>query len=187
MKTHVLNVRSAAVLALITTLFSACDLLDKADDVSFDATVDETIIVTEENEGTNVSYNKIVTLDATADPDINKYKNKLSGFTVKKVSYQVTNFNGPESARFSGTMSFGEASQTTATVAVTVTNLNLQQAFNSGQVLDLPINQADVDAIAGVLKNDKAVKLYLDGLLSATPLTCSIKVILDVSVKADAL
>jgi len=187
MKTHVLKAHSAVALVLISTLFTACDLLDKADDVSFDATVDETIIVTEENEGTNVSYNKIVTLDATADPDINKYKNKLSGFTVKKVSYQVTNFNGPESARFSGTMSFGEASQTTATVAVTVTNLNLQQAFNSGQVLDLPINQADVDAIAGMLKNDKAVKLYLDGLLSATPLTCSIKVILDVSVKADAL
>ncbi len=187
MKTHVLKARSAAVLALITTLFTACNLLDKADDVSFDATVDETIIVTEENEGTNVSYNKIVTLDATADPDINKYKNKLSGFTIKKVCYQVTNYDGPEGARFSGTLSFGEASQTTATVAATITNLNLQQAFNAGQVLELPVNPADVDAIAGMLKNDKAVKLYLDGLLSATPLTCSIKVILDVSVKADAL
>jgi hypothetical protein len=187
MKTHVLKARSAAVLALITTLFTACNLLDKADDVSFDATVDETIVVTEENEGTNVSYDKIVTLDATADPDINKYKNKISGFTVKKVSYQITNFNGAEGATFSGTLSFGEASQTTRTVAATITNLNLQQTFSSGQVLELPINQADVDTIAGMLKNDKAVKLYLDGLLSSTPLICHIKVILDVSVKADAL
>ena len=187
MKTHVLKARSAAVLALITTLFAACDLFDKADDVNFDATLDETIIVAEENEGTNVSYTKIVTLDATADPDINKYKNKVEGFTVKKVSYQVIDFYGSEGALFSGTLSFGEASQTTPTVAVTITNFNLQQAYSSGQVFELPINQADVDAIAGMLKNGKAVKLYLEGLLSATPMTCSIKVILEVSVKADAL
>ena len=187
MKTHVLKARSAALLALITTLFTACDLFDKADDVSFDATVDERVIVTEENEGTNVSYTKIVTLDATADPDINKYKNKISGFTIKKVSYQITNFNGPEDATFSGTLSFGEAAQTTPTVAATITNLNLQEAFNASQVLELPINQGDIDAIAGMLKDDKAVKLYLDGLLSATPMTCTIKVILDVTVKADAL
>lgn len=187
MKTQVLKARSAAVLALITTLFTSCDLLDKADDVNFDATVDEIIIVTEENEGSNVSYAKIVTLDATADPDINKYKNKVSGFTVKKVRYQVTNFIGPVGATFSGTLSFGAASQTTPTVAATISNLNLQQAFSSGQVLELPISQADVDAIAGMLKDDKAVKLYLDGLLSETPMTCSVKVILDVSVKADAL
>lgn len=187
MKNHVLKVSSAAVLALITTLFTACDLFEKADDVSFDATVDETIVVTEEDEGTDVTYTKIVTLDATADPDINKYKNKISGFTVKKISYQIVNFIGAEGASFSGTLSFGDASQSTPTVAATINNLNLQQGFTSGQVFDLPISQANVDAVAAMLKDDKAVKLYLDGVLSQTPLTCSIKVILDVTVKADAL
>jgi hypothetical protein len=187
MKTHVLKTRSAAVLVLIATLFTSCDLLDKADDVNFDATLDETITVVEEVEGTNVTYTEIVTLDATADPDINKYKNKVSGFTVKKVSYQVIGYDGPEGATFSGTLSFGDASQTNATIAATINNLNMRQAFISGQVMELPIDPADVNAIAGMLKDDKAVKLYLDGLLSATPLTCSVKVIMDVSVKADAL
>ena len=187
MKTHVLKALSVLALALTTILFSACDLFDKADDINFDSTVDETIIVTDENEGTNESYTKTITLDATADPDINKYKNKISGFTVKKVSYQVTSFDGAPGATFSGTLSFGDASQTTPTVAATITNLNLQQAYSSGQVFDLPINQADVDKIATMLKDDKAVKLYLDGLLSATPLFANIQVILDVTVKADAL
>ena len=187
MKTHVLKTLSVVALAFTTILFTSCDLLNKADDVNFDATVDETIAVTEEDEGTNVSYIKTITLDATADPDINKYKNKISGFTVKKISYQVISFDGTAGATFSGTLSFGDASLTTPTVAATVTNLNLQQAYTSGQVFDLAINQADVDKIATMLKDDKAVKLYLDGLLSSAPLYSNIKVILDVTVKADAL
>lgn len=175
------------VLALTTTLFSACDLLDKADDVSFDATVEETILIAEENEGTNVSYAETITLDATSDPDISKYKSKISGFTIKKISYQVVTFDGPTGATFSGTISFGDASQATPTVAATVTNLNLQQANSSGQIFELVFNQSDVDKIAAMLKDDKAVKLYLNGFLSATPVYSGIRVILDVSVKADAL
>ncbi|MBA4053184.1 MAG: hypothetical protein C0490_00585 [Marivirga sp.] len=175
------------VLALTTTLFSACDLLDKADDVNFDASVEETILITEENEGNNVAYTETITLDATSDPDISKYKSKISGFIIKKISYQVVSFDGQTGATFSGTLSFGDASQGTPTVAATVNNLNLQQAYTSGQTFDLVINQSDVDKIAAMLKDDKAVKLYLNGLLSATPLFSSIRVILDVSVKADAL
>ena len=186
MKKHVLKTLSLVVLALITILVSACSLFDKADDVNFDATLDETIVVTEPDEGTNVVYAKTIVLDAASDPDINKYKNKISGFTIKKVSYQVTSFTGG-SCVFSGTLSFGDASTSTPTVAATITNLNLQQAYSFGQVFDLPINQADVDKIASLLKDDKAVKLYLDGSLSTTPVTSSILVILDVSVKADAL
>jgi hypothetical protein len=51
----------------------------------------------------------------------------------------------------------------------------------------MSINQTDIDKIANLLKDDKAVKLYLDGLLSATPLFTNVRVILEVSVKADAL
>lgn len=187
MKTHVLKALSLVVLALTTTLFTACDLLDKAKNIDFDATLEETIFVNEENEGTNVTYTETITLDATTDPDIDKYKSKITGFTIKKVSYQITSYDGPTGSTFSGTLSFGDASQTTPTVAATIANLDFQQAYTSGQVFELTINQADVDKIATMLKDDKAVKLYLNGLLSATPLYSSIKVILEVSVKADAL
>jgi len=186
MKTHVLKKLSVVMLALTTSIFGACDLFDKADDISFDSTLDETIVVTEESSGTNVVYAKTIVLDAASDPDINKYKNKISGFTVKKVSYQVTNFTG-DASLFSGTLSFGDASTTTPTVVATISNLNLQEAFSSGQVFDLPISQSDVDKIAGMLKDDKAVKLYLNGSLSTTPVFSNILVILEVSVKADAL
>ena len=187
MKTPVSRKFFLSTLILSTLFISSCDLLDKADDVSFDATLEETISVTEESSGTNVAYSETITLDAKTDPDINKYKDKITGFTVKKVSYQITSFDGTANATFSGTVSFGDASTTTPTVAATISNLNFQTANAAQTVFELPIVQADIDKIANLLKDDKAVKIYLNGTLSSTPLYSNVRVILEVSVKADAL
>ena len=187
MKIQVFRKLSFSALIVSSFLISSCDLLDKADDVNFDTTLEETINISEQDAGTNVAYSETITLDATTDPDINEYKNKITGFTVKKVSYQITGYDGPSNATFSGTVSFGDASTTTPTVAATISNLNFQTA-NAGQtIFDLPVSQADIDKIGNLLKDDKAVKIYLNGTLSATPLYSNVRVILEVSVKADAL
>jgi hypothetical protein len=177
MKTQILRVISLVVMVSFTTLFVACDLLDEVDDIDFDATLEESIDVTEASTGTNVSYTETIILDATADPDIDEYKDKITGFTINKVSYQITSFDGTAGTTFTGT----------STVSATITNLNLQTAYSSGQIFDLTISQADVDKVAALLKDDKAVKIYLAGVLSKTPLYCTVRIILEVSVKADAL
>ena len=187
MKTKFLKSIALIVLVSFTILFTSCDLFDKVDDVNFDATLEETISITEESTGTNVAYSETILLDATSDPDIDQYKDKISGFTIKKVSYQVTSFDGASVSTFSGTLAFGDASLNTSTVSATITNLNLQQAYTSGQIYELTFNQADADKIATMLKEDKAVKIYLNGTLSQTPVYCLVNVIVDVSVKADAL
>ena len=187
MKTQLLKALGLVVVGSFTTLFTSCDLFDKVDDVNFDTSLEQTINITEESTGTNVAYSETILLDATSDPDIDEYKDKISGFTIKKVSYQVTSFDGASVSTFSGTLAFGDASLTTSTVSATITNLNLQQAYTSGQIFELTFNQADADKIAALLKDDKAVKIYLNGTLSQTPVYAIVNVIVDVSVKADAL
>lgn len=187
MKKQFLKTVGLVLLVSFTTLFASCDLFEDADDIDFDATLEETITITEESTGTNVAYAETIILDATADPDIDEYKDKITGFTIKKISYQVTSYDGPSLCTFSGTLAFGDASLATSTVSATITNLNLQQAFTSAQVFDLTFSQGDADKIAALLKDDKAVKIYLNGTLSQTPVFCTVRVIADVSVKADAL
>lgn len=187
MKTFVLPRSLFGGVAFAITLLTGCDLLNQADDVNFNAILEDDFQVAEEDEGTNVAYTQTLTLDATSDPDVEKYKSKISGFTVNKVTYRISNFTGANGATFTGTLSFGDASQSTPTVAVTINNLNLQQAYASGLEYELLINQGDVDKIGAMLKDDKAVKLYLVGTLTAAPVFADIKVFLDVSVKADAL
>lgn len=187
MKTQVSRKLSICASILSALAIGSCDLLDKADDVNFDTTLEETINITEESEGTNVAYGETITLDATSDPDINEYKNKITEFKVNKVSYQIVSYDGPSNATFSGTIAFGDVSTTTPTVSAVISNFNFQTANAAQTIFDLPINQADIDKIAGLLKDDKAVKIYLNGTLSSTPLYCTALVILEVSVKADAL
>jgi len=187
MKTQILKGVSLVVLLSFATLFNACSLFDSVDDVDFDATLEQTFTITEEVTGTNVNYNNTIILDATDDSDIDTYKEKIKGFTIKKISYQVTSFTGASTSTFSGTLAFGDAALGTSTVSATITNLNLQQAFSSATVYDLTFNQSDVDKIAALLLDDKAVKLYLTGVLSQTPVFCTVNVILEVSVKADVL
>lgn len=187
MKTQYLKTIALVVLVSFTTLFTSCDLFDKVDDVDFDSTLEQTFTVTEEGTATNVNYTKTIVLDATDDSDIEAYKDKIKGFTIKKISYQVTSFDGASVSTFSGTLGFGDASLATSTVSATITNLNLQQAYTSGQAFDLTFNQADVDKIEALLMDDKAVKIYLNGVLSQTPVYCTVNVILEVSVKANVL
>ncbi|NJM26790.1 MAG: hypothetical protein HC859_16260 [Bacteroidia bacterium] len=177
---------SLSCLLLIAISFGGCDWFDSVDDVSFGSTLEEDISVAEDNSGENVAYEKTIVLDATADPDIDKYKSKIKGFKINNISYQVTGYDGLATT-FNGSLAFGDASSTSPQVLASITNLNLQTAFLNGTVFDLSLSQGDVDTIAGLLKDDKAVKLYLTGTLSQTPVYFTVHVILDVTVEADAL
>ncbi len=52
---------------------------------------------------------------------------------------------GPAGATFSGTLSFGEAFQSTPTVAVTITDFDLELAYTSGRLYDLTFSQSDIN------------------------------------------
>jgi len=187
MKTIGFRLASCVVVTTIIFLLGSCSLFEDVDDVSFDTTLDETLTVSEPDAGTNVAYEEVLTLDATSDPDISKYKAKIKGFKVNKVSYQIINYAGDFSTVFNGSLSFGDASSSSASVAATVSNLNVKQAYLSGTVYELLINQADIDKIAALLKDDKAVKIYLNGTLSQTPVSFDVNVVMDVTVEANAL
>ena len=74
------------LLLLVFSAFSSCDLLDKADDVSFDTTLPLTFIIDEnaDNPG-GMSYSDTQLLDATSDPEVAKYASKIKEFKVNKI------------------------------------------------------------------------------------------------------
>ena len=187
MKAYMLRMFSLVVLGIITTLFATCDKIDELDDVDFDAPLEGSINVNAPSAGTNVPYSDVIILDAMTDPDINEYASKIKSFTINSIRYQIISYDGPADALFSGTIAFGEAFQSTASVFATIDNFDLQQAYTTGQIFDLTFSPADITTIQNFLLNDKAVNIYLDGSLSETPLYCTIKIYLDVTVKADAL
>lgn len=187
MKTLMFRMLSLVVLGFCATFFTTCSTVDALDDVNFDGTIDGTINVNAPDEGTNVAYSDVIVLDAKDDPDINQYADKIKSFTIKSIGYQITSYDGPADAKFSGTLAFGGASQSSAAIFAAIADFDFQAAYSSGEIFDLTFNQSDINMIQDFLQNEKAVKFYLDGTLTKTPLYCTVKIYLEVSVKADAL
>src|SRR6187551_813152 len=126
MKSFIQKITLFSLLGMLT-LLAGCDLFNDLDDVSFDSTLSENIVVSESGTGTNVANSKIIVLDATTDPDINQYKDKIKGIKVNKVSYKVISYTAADLVTLSGTMSFGESTTSSPTVIATVAGINLKE------------------------------------------------------------
>jgi hypothetical protein len=185
MKNLIQFLASITIVALSILSFPGCSLFDKVDDISFNSSLTEYLEVIDNSTGQNVAYSETIVIDATTDPDVNKYLDKIKGFTLQKLTYQIVGVsNTAPGTLFSGNMSFGAISSGTPSVAVTITNLDVNDLST---VHELTINQSDINTINSLLKTDKAVKFYLTGTLSQTPVNLLIEIIMDVKVDADAL
>ncbi len=165
-----------AALAMVI-LLASCNLFDKVDDVSFTTEFEDSFVVNNAPAGT---YSDVITLDATSDPEVSKYKEKIKGITLNKITYRVTNFDGPTGTTFSGNALFGTNG---ALGIVEISNLNLA----STEELELNLTQDTVDKVANQLKDDKKVTVTFAGTFSSGPVSCVIELKVNAKVTADAL
>src|SRR4051812_47850680 len=83
----------AIALALI---FTGCNLFDNAADVSFGAPIEGSLLVSEAAASTGASFSDALTIDATSNTEVAKYKDKIKNFTVNKITYKITDYTGDE-------------------------------------------------------------------------------------------
>lgn len=167
----------------VVGLMASCDLFDKADDISFSTEFDESISVSNA-EG---SYSSSITLDATTDPEVAKYKEKIQNIELNEVTYTVSNYVGPDDATFTGDILFGVAGDIDKLGSVSISGLNLSDASTSGDEMDLNLSQDEVNAVALQLKDDKTVLVTMAGEFSDGPVSFIVTVKVDAKITADAL
>jgi hypothetical protein len=188
MKNHVL--KSLLGLALIAFTFSGCDLLDKADDVTFDVEVDVTFVTDENLPATNKVYaGEPVLLDLTTNVEVLKYADKIKKIEVTKIEYSITGY-AAEPAGTNVTFSNGKmvyaASATGAKSDLsTVSMVNLATA-GSG-TFALPIVDANFTALGDLLLDEKKAYVFTTGTLSSTPVQFNVPTTFFVKITANAL
>lgn len=186
MKTASIVLRSAIAICFAFVMSSAsCDLFDKIDDVTFEVTLDHTFNVNETATATNVNYELKETLDATAvSSDFNKYKDKIKSVSVSSVNYVITNCSDGAVVQ-NGKIAFSAIGASSASQLASLGNENLKAI--EGQTKSLIYSQADLDALANLLKTDKKALIYLQATLAQTPVKFDVKVTVTASITADAL
>jgi hypothetical protein len=168
------------LMLVVFSAFTSCDLLDKADDVSFDVTLPITFIIDEnaDNPG-GMSYFDTQLLDATSDPEVAKYASKIKEFKVNKITYSISGV-APSGVTFnSGTI----VVNSTGTTIATAGNVALTSVLD----VELSANTAGFNELATKLLDDKKEMIKLQGTFTKTPIQFYLECTFHVTITANAL
>ena len=181
------------ILALLAfaLMFASCDLLDKADDVTFEEELVLNWDADENLEATNFPYTDSEILDLADYPVLAPYVDKIKKVEITKITYHISNFdNSPHGQPVTltgGFASFGPYDSNTPTVTAPMAaagGVNLGAATAEAT---LAIDAAGLSTIAQTLLDDKQVKMYSTGVLSKTPVAFRVVSTFYVKITANAL
>jgi len=159
--------------------FSSCDLFDKVDDVSFDVTLPLDFAVNEAAVNpSGKTYTDSKLLDAASDPEVAKYASKIQEFKVNKVTYTISGASDPTITFTNGTLKVSSGK--------TIASISSASLSNTAET-ELTADTAGFNELASLLLADKQELVTLQGTLSKTPVSFTVKFKFYVTLTADAL
>lgn len=184
MKNRVL--RSLALFVFPAAVLTGCDELG---DVTLNEPVTASITVDETATATNVSYTKSLEVDATTNAEIEKYRDKVKSFTVHKVTFKIKNYSGQAATTPSSKVSYSAAGGNAANSIeiASISNFDIKAAADAGTETELTVSDANLQAMAALLKEDMALTLYVNGTLTKTPVKFTVEFTVDATIVANAL
>jgi hypothetical protein len=167
---------------LISLALAGCDLFDKVDDITFNGELPVEFII---NEGAvsdvPVVYSETEILNALEDDEIEKYKNKIKEIKLTGITYEIINYTGAEQIEFSkGSLKVGPSAKTLVAVPLVV----LEETSQT-ELTDLELD--GLNEFANELKGDKQVEVRMEGTLSQTPVSFTLRAKFHVTVTAEVL
>jgi hypothetical protein len=160
---------------------TGCDLFDKVDDVTFQASLPLEFVIDEQMVSQEpVLYTDAQVLDAIDDPEVAKYKDKITEIKLNSISYEIGDFAAPGAVTFTNGSLKLASGQTLAT-ASSIPMENTAETDLTG------VSQDGFNAFASDILGDKQVGINLQGTFSQTPVAFTLTVYFHVTIKADAL
>jgi len=156
-------------------MMAKCDLFEELGTVNLNATVShsEPISISEMDP---VTIDKDFTVNATSNSEVEKYKEKIKSYTVKKISYQILNYVGEPGITMSGAVEFGAI------------NAKLDQVDLSDEtVTDLGLDPDDLAEVAADLEGGNTVSGSIAGTVSGKPVDFTLKLIFDIGFEAEVI
>lgn len=123
--------------------------------------------------GTQYSGSKL--LDPTSDETFNKYLNKLSDLTITRVTYTITNFNGPSTQIANASLDVADSGGNNKVNLGSFSNINLASAKDIETDLVYDANAAS--KLEDFLKQaPNKVTVYYSGTVNQAPVAFTLKV-----------
>ena len=124
---------------------------------------------------TGTQYNGSKLLDPTTDETFNKYLNKLSDLNIKRVTYTISNFNGPSTQVANASFDVADSEGKNKVNIGSFSNINLSSAKEIETDLVFDANAANT--LEGFMKQSpNKVTVYYSGTVNQAPVSFILKV-----------
>ena len=163
----------------------ACEETKELADVTFNTTLIQSLPV--DVNSTSEMTSSIV-LDATVDPEINQYAEKIKKYEITELLFAIENYIAPneDEIYFNGSFGFSDKTENQASSSCPADNLNITHWANTGN-FEISTCAGILNEISQKLTNDNAVKLYMTGTFTKEPVSFDLKVTAKVKVTANPL
>jgi len=168
-------------------LLSGCNLLEENLTTDIDTELYQTFEVNITDEGSNISYSETETIAAGDDPDLDEYIDNIKNYTVKNVFYSVKNYNGNPQITFTGSILYSDQAINEGKVLSGFEEFLISSIADDGVKHELPYENGALANAAGILKENNAIKVYLDGVFSEGPVNFELTIYYDVTVEASVI
>jgi hypothetical protein len=175
--------------AIILLAFFSCE--EGADlilppDIDFNTTLVETLPVSVTSTS---EMSTSVILDATGDPEILKYVDKIKSYEVTELLFAIENYNAPTSAEiyFNGSVGFSSQAESQPTSSCSISQYNITHFAGTGDFVISTCKDTVTDAIAEAFTANDGMKIYMTGVFTGAPLDFDLKVTVKVKVTASPL
>jgi len=161
----------SVILLLFISLNTGCDKLDITEDIEFEITFSA------QSSTADYTYEELFDAAENSD-DIDKYANKIEKIEVLEITAELTSFNGPAGQKIvTHTLEVSDENGAGQEVIATIADQALEPMLNNP--IPLTLNQAGVDRLAELIKNDPHKALVRNfGTTDSSPIdfVCKIKV-----------
>ncbi len=182
MKNLNLKVIAAFLFAAIAFLnFTNCNKLIDAFELNASFSEDVTINISPSDE---LSYTDTLTIDLSSNEDFANNADHVTQFTIRKISYVVTDYVGAEGISGSDTTTFYSENNQIGDPIIQ-TNVNFGELYASGNSVELPISQATIEGLTTVLKTTMKFTMITKGSVTDKPVYTVMKVSAEINANVE--
>lgn len=148
----------------LVAIFVVLSCNDDIAEININSDLSEEIPVNVTEGDQNIAYEAII--DAKNDSDILENLEKIKAYEIEAVTFRVSDYEGPDTANLSGTLSVGNAS---TSFSADIPNINIKLFADEDYTIAL--SEEQLNALEGILLESNQLKITLSGSVSEAPLS----------------
>ena len=156
----------------------SCD--DDITEININSDLSEEISVNATEADQNIAYETII--DAKDDSDISENLGRIKEYQIEAVTFRVEDYDGPETANLSGTLSVGNSS---TSFSADIPSINIKLFADEDYTIAL--SEEQLDALESILLESNQLKITFTGSVSEAPLSFTLIITAKTKVTANAV